>query len=471
MEKFLSLQGNLQNGLRSVSMGVKLLLVCGLALLMMIPALFVGGVVRDRTTREAEVIADVSGRVGGAQTFLGPVLAIPYTVPSALPAQASSSGIYVVFPARASADVKATTEERHRSLFKVPVFQAALKFDAFFDLTGVPAAAPSNATLDWNQAEIVVGVSDPRGALTDAELEIGGNNSVLVPAEIAQHIAFGSGGSQLKLALFGARVGEIAKPNSQFNAVSVLHFSGAQRLALLAYGKTTKAAIDGGWPNPGFDGGFLPVQQNVTASGFHAEWSVPFIARGVSAEGTEDSISGLDATELGVSFVEVADPYQSITRSLKYIPLFLGLVFLSYFILEAATGKRVHAAQYVLVGIAQIIFYLLLLSLAESIGFDLGFLVAGIATVSLLSINAGWIFASRRQGWTAFAIFSPLYLLIYLLLRLEDNALLVGAFASFAAVAAAMYFTRSVDWYSPFAASTRVVSQAGPAAPRSSNAE
>jgi inner membrane protein len=174
---------------------------------------------------------------------------------------------------------------------------------------------------------------------------------------------------------------------------------------------------------------------------------VPFIARGVRAEGQGDTITGLDATALGVSFIEVADPYQSVNRSLKYALLFLGLLFLSYFVFEVTTGKRVHPAQYVLVGIAQIIFYLLLLSIAERVGFDAGFLLAGASTVALLSANAAWVFSSRVQGVRALAIFSLLYALIYLLLRLEDNALLVGAITSFLAVAAAMYFTRRIDWY------------------------
>ena len=178
---------------------------------------------------------------------------------------------------------------------------------------------------------------------------------------------------------------------------------------------------------------------------------MPFIARGVRAEGETASVTGLDATELGVSLIEGADPYQSVTRSLKYVPLFLGLIFISYFIFEVTTGRRVHPAQYVMVGIAQLIFYLLLLSLAERIGFDIGFLVAGAATMILLAMNAGWIFASRALGLRALGTFSLLYLLIYLLLRLEDNALLVGAVASFIAVAAAMYFTRGIDWYSSLA--------------------
>ena len=442
------LQSALQARIKTRSMGVKLIVVCGLALFMTIPAFFVGGLVEDRTKRAADVIREISGHVGGEQTFLGPTIAIPYSIPPQSQLDSAKHGMYLVFPVKASAIVKTVTEERRRSLFKVPVFQADLKLDATFDLTGVPAAAPQGAELDWSRAEIVAGVSDARGALADALLPADGSTSTLVPAGVAQDIAIGGDQNQhVKLTLFGAKAG-IAKPNAQFNVTSALRFSGAQRIAVLAYGKTTHLAVQGDWPSPGFDGGFLPVNRGVSSKGFAAEWSVPFIARGVRAEGPGDSIAGLDATALGVSFIEVADPYQSVNRSLKYVLLFLGLLFLSYFVFEVSTGKRIHPAQYILVGIAQIIFYLLLLSLAERVGFDWGFILAGAATVILLSANAGWIFRSRVQGMKALASFTLLYILIYLLLRLEDNALLVGAIASFLAVACAMYFTRWIDWYS-----------------------
>lgn len=446
MSDLSTLQSSLR--MKSRSMGVKLIVVCGLALLMTIPAFFVGGLVEDRTQRAADVIREISSHVGGQQTFLGPTLVIPYNIPPQSPADHAKRGIYLVFPARASAGIKTATEERRRSLFKVPVFQADLKLDAAFDLTGVPATAPQGAELDWSRAEIIVGVSDARGAMADATLTADGKTSTLVPAENTTSLSVGGDQSDhIKLTLFGARVEGLAKPNAQFNVTSALRFSGAQRIAVLAYGKTTDLTVQGDWPSPGFDGGFLPVNRTVSSKGFTAEWSVPFIARGVRAEGQGDSIIGLDATALGVSFIEVADPYQSVNRSLKYALLFLGLLFLSYFVFEVTTGKRVHPAQYVLVGIAQIIFYLLLLSIAERVGFDAGFLLAGAATVALLSANAAWVFSSRVQGVRALAIFSLLYALIYLLLRLEDNALLVGAITSFLAVAAAMYFTRRIDWY------------------------
>lgn len=449
MNDWSAVQSSVQDRIKTRSMGLKLIVVCVLALLMMIPSFFVEGLIQDRTQRAADVVNEISTHVGGQQTFLGPTLAIPYTVPPQSETAFARHGMYIVFPVVASAAIKTSIGERHRSLFKVPVFQADLRLDATFDLTGVPTAAPQGADLDWSRAEWIVGVSDARGAVADATLSLDGKASTLAPAQIAPDIALGADQQKrLRLTLLGAMGGDVVKPNRKFTLSSALRFSGAQRLALLAYGKTTHLTIEGDWPNPGFDGGFLPITRTVSNNGFRAEWSVPFIARGVRAEGSGESMSGLDGTALGVSFIEVADPYQSVNRSLKYCLLFLGLIFLSYFAFEVTTGKRVHLAQYVLVGTAQIIFYLLLLSFAERTGFDWAFLIAGGATICLLSANAGWIFSSRLQGARALFMFSLLYILIYLLLRLEDNALLVGAIASFLAVAATMFLTRRIDWYS-----------------------
>ena len=431
----------------SRSIGLKLLLVSMLALLMTIPSFFVSDIVEERTKRAADVIHEISGRTGGQQTFLGPSLAIPYTVPAIFKGAPATHGVYVVFPAKGDATLKVRTEERRRSLFKVPVYQAELKFDALFDLTRVPSAIPAGAELDWTLAGVVIGVSDVRGALADGTLTVDGKTMTLVPAE-----SVGDENPRLPLAYFGVNISGLAQPNATFNVTANLRFSGAQRLAVLAYGKSTHITAEGDWPSPGFDGGFLPVKRSVSTHGFNGEWSVPFIARGIPAEGTSTAVSTLDHTAMGISFIEVADPYQSVSRSVKYALLFIGLLFLSYFVFEATSGKRVHPAQYFLVGMAHMIFYLLLLSLAERIGFDWAFLMAGGATVLLLSANAKWIFASRVQGLRAFVVFSLLYFFIYLLLRLEDNALLVGAVASFLAVAGVMYFTRNIDWYSSISA-------------------
>jgi inner membrane protein involved in colicin E2 resistance len=183
---------------------------------------------------------------------------------------------------------------------------------------------------------------------------------------------------------------------------------------------------------------------------------------GVAAASSEDATQQQQPTT--VLGVRLADSYRSTRRSLHYITLFLGLVFLTYFLFEVSTGKSVHPAQYALVGVAQTVFYLLLLSLAEHIGFDLSFLIAGASTVALLSANTDWIFHSRKLALRALGVFTLLYAFIYVLLRVEAYALLVGAITSFVAVAAAMYITRNIDWYGSAATSRPAVAASGEAA-------
>jgi inner membrane protein len=462
----------------SRSMGLKLLLVCALALLMAIPALFVSGVLGERTGRAREVAADISQTVGGAQTFMGPVLSVPYAMPGApildvngdiTGRRPDEHGVYVVFPVEAKARVKVDTEVRRRSLFRVPVYTARIEFDGRFDL-GNLVGAPYGAAVDWSHAEMLVGVSDPRGAKSDIVLTAAGKTAALAPAVTMgdQNLAGqqdrngveSPGRAGGKMRFFGAPAGGIASPDARFAAHATMTFSGAQRLAVLANGKTTTIAATSDWNDPSFDGAYLPTRRSVTDRGFSAQWTVPFIARGVAAGGTHDLLTALGRTAVGVTFVQPANPYKSVERALKYAPMFIGLVFLSYFVFETLSRKRMHAAQYVLVGLAQAIFYLLLLSIAEQLGFDAGFAIAAGATVGLISLYAGWVFESARQGLIALAAFAPLYGLIYVLLRLEDFALLVGAGASFAAIAAVMYFTRHIDWYGAASGRGRTVEQA-----------
>jgi inner membrane protein len=439
------------------SMGLKLLLVCGLALLMSIPALFVFMLLGDRTHRAEEVSREVGALVGGAQAFLGPVLAIPYTTPPTAKDQPVGSGVFVIFPTTGDAQVASRSEVRRRGLFKVPVDRADLAFTAHFDLAAAAALAPRNAVLDWGRAEFLLGASDPRGAQQDVVFSAAGQRREVAPAMALTDANIAGRGPRSTSAdyaadagnfkLFGASAAGIAAPAAVFDVEAAMKFSGASSFSVLPFAKATTLTVKGDWPSPSFDGGFLPVQRTVGKDGFSARWSVPFIARGVPAQGGQEVIGRLSPSALGVSFVDPANPYQSVARSLKYALMFVGLVFLAFFLFETAQGRRVHAAQYVLVGLAQVIFYLLLLSLAERIGFDLGFLIAAGATVGLISAYAGWAFESRRQGFIALAAFSLLYGLIYVLMRLEDLALLIGALTSFAALAAVMYFTRRIDWY------------------------
>jgi inner membrane protein len=228
-----------------------------------------------------------------------------------------------------------------------------------------------------------------------------------------------------------------------------LRFTGAQRVSVMPFAKSTHVSIGGDWSSPSFDGGFLPETRSVRRNAFEATWNVPFMARGLSdhASATALNLDSLGRKDLGVTFVRTNNPYQNVMRALKYAVMFVGLVFLTFFVFEALSGRRLHPAQYVLVGLAQMIFYLLLLSLSEYLGFDLAFAAAAVGTVGLIGLYAGAAFRSGAYRVRALVIFSVVYGLIYLLMRLEDFALLAGSVASFVGLALAMFLTRNIDWY------------------------
>ena len=402
MNDFFSiLQSDPPSRIKTRSMGLKLIVVCGLALFMTIPAFFVSGLVDDRTQRAADVVQEISTHVGGQQTFLGPTLAIPYVIPPQSPAETAKRGIYLVFPAQASAQVKTATEERRRSLFKVPVFQADLKLDAAFDLAGVPAALPQGAQLDWSRAELVVGVSDARGALADATLTADGKTSTLVPAAISQDISIGGDQSQhLKLTLFGASAADLAKPDAKFNVTSALSSPAHNGSPCWPMARPPTSPSRGIGRARDSMAASCPATDTISGSGFTARVvRALHCPRRARRRARKTPSPASTQPLLGVSFVEVADPYQSVNRSLKYVLLFVGLIFLSYFVFEVSRPASAFIRRSTSWWASRRSSSICSCSrCAERIGFDWGFLLAGAATVMLLSTNAGWIFASRVQG-------------------------------------------------------------------------
>lgn len=464
------------------SMGLKLLLVCGLALLMSIPAFIVFGLIWERSNRASDVATEIGELMGGPQTFLGPVIAVPYSRPGA-PVIVSgainspqtrpgppATGVWYIFPTRGTVDVNTDTEVRRRSLFRVTVYEAELAYAARFDLTHAGADLPEGAVLDWSRAELMVGASDARGARTDITLTVGDRSAALAPSNLNSAFSLTNvpadnsrgrySGDDSQLRLFGTPLTAEDRAAGAFDVAGKTTFSGAQSVSVLAFAGTTEAGVSGDWPHPSYGGG-LPRNASddgkPATPGFSAAWSVPSLARGVPLEGEEVVLRNLGETRMSVDLIEPANPYQSVTRSLKYAPMFIGIVFLTFFMFETIARRRVHPAQYVLIGLVQVMFYMLLLSIAEYIGFHLAFLIAAAATVGLISAYAGWTFDSRAQGLRALVTFSLLYGLIYLLMRLQEGAFVVGALAAFAALAAVMYFTRKVDWYGVTGLDSKVV--------------
>ena len=396
-----------------------------LAIAMAIPGLFVFGLVAERTHRAAAAVAEVSALQGGPQSILGPQLIAPYAQ-SDDKGVLRNSGWWVVSPDQGRADIRVRTTTLHRGIFEVPIYHANVDLSAQFAAPASPPAFSPAPAVDLGSLKAS---SSPQDA---------GNGFGLVTAP---------GG-----ALAATRSGVVT---------AHMEFTGAARISVLPFAKSTTVSIGGDWPSPSFDGGFLPATRRVAAREFSAGWSVPFIARGLSEAGPSAivSLAALGPKDLGVSFVRADNPYENVTRALKYGVLFIGLVFLTFFVFEALSGRRLHPAQYLMIGLSHMVFYLLLLSMAEYVGFDVAFVIAAIATVALIGLYAGAVFGSRNYGIRALVVFSGVYGLIYLLMRLDDFALLAGSVASFLGLATAMYLTRNIDWYGGRAAA-RIVSPA-----------
>jgi len=455
---------------KSADWGAKAMLVFALAVLMAVPGIFVFGLVLDRQHRADTVTQQVSALQGGPQQLLGPMLIAPYVAPKP-PAndangvphpQPPDTGWYVVSPDRGAVNVALKASSLHRGIFNVPVYTAQADLDATFSPPPTSVNLPAGSTVNWQAARIVLGFTDLRGAKSDvAGVFTDATGKTPIVFSPTTGVSLGSPGQPPPATDATApkptatTYGLVEAPGAAVVASRggtlhvTLRFTGAERLSVMPFAKSTVVKVAGDWPAPSFDGGFLPEARQLGASGFSAAWSVPFIARGLSDHGATDALSldQLGGKDLGVSLVPASNPYQTVVRALKYAVMFVGLVFLTFFVFEALSGQRVHPAQYLLVGLAQMAFYLLLLSLSESLGFDVAFAIAATATVLLMGLYAGAAFRSRARGAQALAVFSVVYGLIYLLMRLEDFALLAGSIASFLSLAGAMYLTRNLDWY------------------------
>ena len=436
------------------SAGLKLILVCGLALLMAIPALFVYGVVHERSVGQIEATNAVSEGVGGAQSVLGPVLAVPYErIANPLRPTQKSYGIAVAYAETGEAVASASVEERRRGLYLVPVFDTAISFTARFNPADLRSAVPRDATPLWNEARLFTGISDTRGIRDAVNVTFNGRDLTMEPVDAnrSEPGAYATA-PRASVALAGARVEGLETLEAPINVTANLRLSGAERLAIGPFAKDTRVRLESNWTDPSFTGGVLPVSHTSgqTETGFEADWRVAYLARGIPGAGADLDLGEVTRhghRDMAVRFMREANPYQSVERALKYCALFVGLVFLAHFLLEVMSGARAHPAQYILVGLAQAVFYLLLLAFAERFGFDPAFAIAATMTVLLTSAYAMSVFRSVRYGLKALVILSGIYALLFSLMRAEGYALLAGAVASFLAIGLTMFVTRNIDWY------------------------
>jgi len=434
-----------------VRIGWKLALVGLMLLLLLIPLGLLDSLVAERQARGQEVADEIARSSSGPQQVVGPLLLVEALRLSERrrvvtegglmrqeTEQASETVHYLVSPSRLAINSRLRIEQRGRSLFTVPLFHGALKMAGEF--RHLPPAMEGEGRLEPVRAWMVLGLGDNRGVRAMA-LKVDGRPVNAEPGTRVGWLPEGLHAPVPLSALEGPMAFEVA-----------LDLTGTQSLAWLPVGSETTVTAAADWPHPGFEGRHLPQASTLRDDGFSANWVVSKLSSRVqqviaACPPLAMDCDGLAESGFGVRLVEPVDRYLMTDRAMKYALLFLALVFGAVFLVEALSSRPVHAVQYGLTGLALAMFYLLLLSLSEHIGFGPAYALAAVACSGLLGYYLAGVLGGAKQGLGFGAGLAGLYGLLYSLLRSEDYALLVGAGVLFAALATVMTLTRRVDWH------------------------
>ena len=448
------------------SVMLKMATIALLALILLIPLFRIQALVGERQNRRAEVIEEVSKSWAGEQGIAAPALVIPYThkVPNA-----DKSGYIevidelIVLPEELNITGDLSPDNRNRGLFDIIVYSANLAFEGNFVIPDVAReVGTTDELVHWENAFLTLSLTDKRG-ITSAptidwqgeKVSFGPGDNYLVGSEMTLPYPAGvnpytryfekstaaSSGLKALANLNGQPISPI-----KFQLAMSLHGTGS--LAFLPLGKETTVKLSSPWPSPSFAGAYLPVTHDTNEDGFNAKWAVSYLNRGFPQHST-DMIHkySLEQALLGVRLVEPVNSYVQTERSVKYGMLVIVLTFISFFLTEVISKRRIHPFQYILVGGALVVFYTLLLSISEHVSFEWAYLTSALATIGLVTFYISAVLRSAKLTATQAAGLVIIYGFIFIILRLEDYSLLAGSIGLFILISLLMVLTRRVNWY------------------------
>lgn len=417
--------------MKSDTTTIKLAIIGVVSVACFIASMLVMGLVSEREERHTEAEAEVSAVWGAPQTVMGPVLVFrqPPTVSN------TSAGYSYVLPETLTIESTIEPEKRTRGIFETVVYAEQLRIRGTFskeEIAKVPRTTEAPT--------LAVSVSDTRSIEKQVLLNWQG---VEIPFEP------GSGAVLLKESGIHATV-----PLAQSDAYAFsfdLPVKGSEKAMFVPVGKETAVTVSSPWPTPEFTGALLPTERNVTNSGFTASWQTSSFGRNYPQTFKDDGTvtnESLQNSAFGVNLYEGVGLYEQIFRTVKYAVLFIVVTFAAFFLFEVMAKVRLHPVHYFLVGSALALFYLLLLSLSEHIGFLKAYIVSTVMIATLITAYSSRILKKGRRALGIFTLLIALYGYLFFVLKLEDYALLFGSLLLFVLLGGVMYLTRNIDWFS-----------------------
>jgi inner membrane protein len=420
----------------------KVLFVGMLTLLLLIPVGMIRGLIFERMSLYSTAQADIANAWGESQLVGAPILIVPfrYTRPTHAGPVEVTDELYAL-PSAVELDGRVDVEERRRGIYRVPVYTARFTVTGSF-APPVIGSDYHDLTILWNQAQFALPLKDARAIRDPIALTIDGATATFRPA--GPRVA---GFGQQLVAEFGELgLDDLATPQA-FSFELVLGGTGS--LHFLPLAGVTSVRMQSNWASPKFSGAFLPERRDVVASGFEAQWRVLDLGRGYPSSWKKSTPApqGVETSTFGVDLITPIGVHEASMRAAKYAVLFIGFSFVAYFLFELLAALRLHALQYLLVGMANAMFYLLLLALSEHIGFGGAYFASAVASTTLIGAYSAAVLRSARRALPVVGLLGAMYGYLYVTLQAEDYALLFGALAAFAVLAAFMWLTRRIDWH------------------------
>ncbi len=419
------------------SLSIKIFSIGFIALLLMIPISFVKDLIRERNYSQQGVIQEVSGKWGNTQEIIGPVLTIPYKVENI----DKDGNVYEYtkhshfLPERLNISGEIHPENRKRGIYNVVLYQALLNCSGLFKKPIIDKFGINPDKVEWDKAFLQISIPDMAGINDNIQLTFNQSSYRMEPG-IVKLNGFNSG---VRIPL------QLDPKNKDVEFSFNLDLNGSQALTFGPIGKETNLNLKSSWASPSFMGSFLPDTHTVNDDGFNATWKILDLNRNYpqSWAGEEHD---LRLSTFGLKLMQPVDEYAKNTRSAKYALLVITLTFLIFFFFEMINKQKLHPMHYILVGLAISIFYILLLSLSEHLGFNVAYGISASAVIALISVYTTTLLNSNYLVIMLASILSSIFGFIFIILQLEDFALLAGSIGLFVVLAIVMYLSRDIDW-------------------------
>lgn len=430
----------------------KMIMVGILTLVLLIPLGFVKNLITERSQRQEEVITEINDKWGESVFLYGPILKVPYTyfeetvsinekTKETVKQRKAYTSYAYFFPEELNAKSNVTTKVLNRNNYESVVFSSKMKFEGNYIHPNFSSKNISNENIQWNKATILIQTTNLKSIKDEVKINFGNTNFTFEPI-------YNSNPKETTEALETGYIDLTKILNQGKTAFRFdISYNGSQQIKMVPIGKTTQLNMTSNWASPSFTGNFLPDDRTkqITATGFVANWKILHINRAFSQQ-SFDNLPDLSQYAFGVDFVIPVNQYQQNERASKYGFLVIGLTFLIFFLIQSISKIKIHIFQYTMIGLALIMFYTLLISITEHSSFMKAYIIAGISVITLITLYSVSILKNKKFPMFIAASLVSLYTFLYVIIQLENYALIVGSIGLFTILAAVMYFSRKIDW-------------------------